>query len=76
MAIKVGNVPLLNHNVIQISIENVLGQKYFNELIKSQFSDILIKCIQMVVINTEEPIIPIQINSNQFLNIINIFQVK
>lgn len=76
MAIKVGNDPFLDYNIIQYFIENKLGKKRFNELIKSQFSDILLKCIQMIVINTDQPIIPIQINSDQFLTIINIFQVN
>jgi len=76
LAIKIGNVPSLNHDKIKSLIEIYVDQKHFNELIKSQFSDILLKCIQMVVINTEKPIIPFQISSNQFLNILNIFQVK
>lgn len=76
LAIKVGNDPFLDYNTIKCFIENELDEKHFNELIKSQFSDILFKCIQMVVINTDQPIIPIQINSDQFLTIINIFQVN
>lgn len=76
LAIKIGNVPFLNHDDIKSCIENILSQNHFIELIKSQFPDILLKCIQMVVINTEEPILPIQINSDQFKNIINYFQVN
>lgn len=69
-------MPSLNYNEIKSLIEIYVDQKHFNELIKSQFSDILLKCIQMVVINTENPIIPFQISSDQFSNILNIFQVK
>lgn len=76
MAIKVGNVSLLNYDETKNIIENILNQKHFNELIKSNILGILLKCIQMIVINDEQPIIPIQINSNQFFNIINIFQVN
>ncbi|VVC40821.1 Hypothetical protein CINCED_3A017263 [Cinara cedri] len=74
LAIEIGNVPFLNHNDIKNCIENILSQAHFNELTRSQFPNILLKCIQMVVINTEQPINPIQINSDQFLNIMNIFQ--
>lgn len=76
MAIKVGNVSLLNYDETKNIIESILNQKHFNELIKSNILGILLKCIQMIVINNEQPIIPIQINSNQFFNIINIFQVN
>lgn len=76
MAIKIGNVPFLNYDEIKNFIENKLDQKHLYELIRSQFLDILSKCIQMIVVNTEEPIIPIQINSYQFLSIMNILQVK
>lgn len=76
LAIKIGNVPLLNYDDIKSCIENILSHNHFIELIKSQFPDILLKCIQMVVINTEESILPIQIDSDQFNNIINFFQVK
>lgn len=76
LAIKVGNLSILNYDETKNCIENILSQKHFNELIKSNILDILLKCVQMIVINNEQPIIPIQINSNQFLNIINIIQVN
>jgi hypothetical protein len=68
-------VSYLNHDEIKKSVEIKINSEEFNELIKSQFSEILLKCIQMIVINNEQPIVPIQINSNQFQKIINIFQV-
>lgn len=76
LAIKVESGTFINHDEIKDFIENILGQEHFKELVKSQFPDILLNCIQMIVCNTEEPIVPIQINSNQFLKINNIFQVK
>lgn len=57
-------------------IENELGEKNFTELIRSHCSNIVLQFIQMVVINTEQPIVPIQISSDQFLILIEIFQVK
>lgn len=76
-AIKIGNVEFLNHDAIKNIIVNTLGRQHFNVLIKSQYTHILLKCIQMVIENKiEHPIIPIQINRDQFLNIINIFQVN
>jgi len=76
LAIKIGSVSLLNYDEIKNFIEDKLGEEHVHELIKAQISDILSKCIQMIIVNTEQPIIPIQINKNQFLNIMNIFQVK
>lgn len=75
LAINISNVSYLNHDDIKKSVETKIGFKEFNELVKSQFSEILLKCIQMIVVNTEQPIVPIQINSDQFQKIINIFQV-
>lgn len=76
LAIKIGNISFLNHDNIKNCIENILPQNHFNELIRSQFPNILLNCILMIVTNIEQPIIPIQINSDQFINIINILQVK
>lgn len=76
-ALKIGSVHFLDHDAIKNFIESTLGQQHFNDLIKSQYTHILLKCIQMVIESKiEQPIIPIQINKDQFLNIINIFQVK
>lgn len=76
MAIKVGDVAFLNYDQIKNFIENKFDQKNLYNLIRSQFLDILLKCLQMIVVNTEQPIIPIQINCDQFLSIMEIFQVK
>lgn len=76
LAINVSNVSNLNNDEIKKSIETKMDLKFeFNELLKSRFAEILLQCIQMIVINTEQPIVPIQINSDQFQKIINIFQV-
>lgn len=76
LAIKTENDPSLSYDDVKNVIENILGEEHFNELIKSQYSDIVLKCIQMVVTNIEHPVVPIQINTHQFLSVINIFQVK
>lgn len=75
LAIKTANITVFNYDEIKDRIINILSEERFNELIKLQISDILLKCIQMIEVNIEEPIIQIQINSNQFLDIINILQV-
>lgn len=67
---------IINQDKIKDLINKTLGEQDFDELIKSQFPDILLNCIQMVVSDSEQPIAPIQINSNQFLQISTIFQVK
>ncbi|CAH1736405.1 unnamed protein product, partial [Aphis gossypii] len=72
--IEIVEVPFINHDEIKKVIVNELGEIYFNELIKLQCTDIILQFIQMVVINTEQPIVPIQISSDQFLVLINIFQ--
>ncbi|XP_026809071.1 serine-protein kinase ATM isoform X1 [Rhopalosiphum maidis] len=74
LAIKIVDVPFINHDEIKKVIVDELSEKRFNELIKFQCSDIILQFIQMVVINTEHPIVPIQISSDQFLILINIFQ--
>ncbi|KAE9539511.1 hypothetical protein AGLY_004763 [Aphis glycines] len=74
LVIKIVEVPFINHDEIKKVIVNELGEIYFNELIKLQCTDIILQFIQMVVINTEQPIVPIQISSDQFLVLINIFQ--
>jgi len=76
LAIKIVEVPFINHDEIKNFIESQLGKIKFNELIRSQCLNIILQFIQMVVINTEEPIVPIQISSDQFLVLINIFQVN
>jgi len=76
LAIEIVEVPFLSHDETKNLIENELGQTHFKEIIKLQCSDIILQFIEMVVINTEQPIVPIQINSEQFLALINIFQVK
>lgn len=76
LVIKIVEVPFINHDEIKKVIVNELGEIYFNELIKLQCTDIILQFIQMVVINTEQPIVPIQISSDQFLVLINIFQVN
>lgn len=75
LAIKIVEVPFLNHDEIKNLIESQLGEINFKELISSQCSNIILQFIQMVVINTEQPIAPIQISSDQFLILIKIFQV-
>ncbi|XP_060874698.1 serine-protein kinase ATM isoform X2 [Metopolophium dirhodum] len=74
LAIKIVEVPFLNHDEIKNLIESQLGEENLNDLIRSQYSNIILQFIQMVVINTEEPIAPIQISSDQFLILIKIFQ--
>lgn len=76
LVIKIVEVPLINHDEIKKVIVDELGGKYFNELIKLQCTAIILQFIQMVVTNTEQPIVPIQISSDQFLVLINIFQVN
>jgi len=76
LAIKIVDVPFINHDEIKKVIVDELSEIRFNELIKFQCSDIILQFIQMVVINTEQPIVPIQISSDQFLILINIFQVN
>lgn len=76
LAIKIGNEPSLSYDELKSLIEMYVDQNHFNNLLRSQFSDILLNCIQMVVTNTEKPIIPFEFSSEQFLNIVNIFQVK
>jgi len=73
---KIVEVPFINHDEIKKVIVDELGEIYFNELIKLQCTDIILQFTQMVVINTEQPIFPIQISSDQFLVLINIFQVN
>ncbi|XP_029344827.1 serine-protein kinase ATM [Acyrthosiphon pisum] len=74
LAIKIVEVPFLNHDEIKNLIESQLGKINLNELIKSQCSNIILQFIQMVVMNTEQPISPIQISSDQFLILIKIYQ--
>jgi len=76
LAINLVELPFLDHDEIKNLIKNQLGEMHFNELIRFQYSDIILQFIQMVVINTEQPIVPIQISSEQFLILINIFQVN
>jgi len=75
LAIKIVEVPFLNQDEIKNFIESQLGEIKIIELISSQCSNIILQFIQMVVINTEQPIAPIQISSDQFLILIKIFQV-
>lgn len=76
LAIKIVEIPFLNHDEIKNLIESQLSEVNFNDLIRSQCLDIILQFIQMVVINTEQPIAPIQISGEQFLILINIFQVN
>ncbi|XP_050425429.1 serine-protein kinase ATM isoform X2 [Adelges cooleyi] len=74
MAIKTGDKTSIDYEKIQFFVENHLGQLLFNELIKMQFSNILLQCIKMVVTN-EPTDCPMQIDKKQLLSIFDYFQI-